>query len=197
MLLNNKALYNAVFRFIENSGDATLYAHVVVDALLQGNNTILVTKYINYLADNSAYLVAMQQAQWPSVGSLEWAEITEIHVHPDARITFEGFTQQELDLRFRLIPEHTTLNDPLYAPSPGIQGGIDGFFNRGWTNQRYWFKVSNGGSVTVRKLGNGFELVNIYEDPVRRLSATAVGKFYCTCWQDINQERPADNPFPQ
>jgi hypothetical protein len=193
ILMSNNSLYEVVHRFIVNSGDASLFAPVVLDAFMNQSNNRILFAYFKYLADNEAYLSALQLAGFPTIGSQEWAEITNNNVHYAGWVTFEGFTPQELT-NFRVIPEDVT-SAPLFQPTNARFSDVDGFFNRGWTNDRYWFKISQGGEATVRKSGNAFDVVQIYEDPFWRLAAHARSRFYCTCWQSIWTERPIDNPF--
>jgi hypothetical protein len=195
-LLSSNALFHAVQRFILNTGDYTLYSQVVADALLhESDNTVLVS-YFTYLADNGTYLSALQQAQWPTIGTQEWAEITENNiVAPPAAVTFQGFSSQELG-RFLVIPEDVT-STSLYVPSNATEGNVDGFFSSGWTDNNYWFKISKGGRATVRKTSTGFDIINIVEDRFWRSVARLGNRFYCICWQDINQPRPINNPLPR
>lgn len=196
ILVSNVTLFDAVKRFLDNTGDYTLYRQVVIDALLNVSNKRVLVSFFNYLTDYPAYLAALQQANWPVIGSQEWAQITDDNIDPPpANVTFEGFSSQELG-GFLVIPENIRTT-ALYVPSNSTEGDVDGFFARGWTNQQYWFKISGGGRATVRKTNTGFDIVNIFEDPFWRFLAQLRGTFYCTCWQDINQPRPADNPLPR
>jgi hypothetical protein len=194
ILLGNNSLYEAVHRFIVNSGDATLFAPVVTDAFMNQSNNRILFAYFKYLADNEAYLSALQLAGFPTIGSQEWAEITENNVTAPASVKFQGFSSKELE-RFLVIPEDVT-STALYMPSNATEGNVDGFFNSGWTNDHYWFKISKNGRATVRRTNTGFDITEIYEDPFWKWIAELGGRFYCTCWQDINRPRPIDNPLP-
>jgi hypothetical protein len=61
VLLNNNALYGAVFRFIENYGDATIYAPIVINYLLNESSLTLIAEHLKLLVGNAGYFTENQQ----------------------------------------------------------------------------------------------------------------------------------------
>ena len=73
---------------------------------------------------------------------------SEEGIVPSGEIEFKRLTKEQLD-EFRVIPEDVSEETPIYAPDKnGIYKG-DGFYHKDFSDEKYWYKVSAGGKVTV------------------------------------------------
>ena len=119
--------------------------------------------------------------------------VEDSNVIPSGEIKFKGLTKKELS-DFRIIPEDVNEENPIYAPKKnGVYFG-DGFYHKDFSETKYWYKVSAGGSVTVTRSG-GIYQYNSYVSEAWSSFAIALGKYYNVGWEPKNNPHWTINPF--
>ncbi|MBX7227556.1 MAG: hypothetical protein K1X55_16090 [Chitinophagales bacterium] len=109
-------------------------------------------------------------------------------------IIFEGFTKEKLAELFRVIPED--IEDDTYTPQKnGIYYG-DGFFWKYWTPEKYWYKVSKGGTVYVVFNPDKLTFYTYgWVNPAKKKNAELAGKDYFVGWHKKGGFKRT-TPFP-
>jgi len=76
-------------------------------------------------------------------------------VVPPTEVLFWGLTDDELS-RIKIIPEHATSFTPLETPKNFTSyKNVDGLYFKDFNNKEYWFKISDGWSVTITDYNDG------------------------------------------
>jgi hypothetical protein len=114
---------------------------------------------------------------------------------PPGTIIMAGMTETEL-ANFAIIPEDAKnkTDTPLCTHNGEYKG--DGFYCKSFTTDRYWFKVSAGGKVTVKMSSDRKKIItSSQESSFWRWIADKKGVPYVVGWQSKNQPHWTHNPF--
>ena len=116
-------------------------------------------------------------------------------ITPTGEIEFKGLTKDQLS-EFRIIPEDfDPVTDPLITPTENnktYEG--DGFYQKGPTDEKYWYKVSGGSKVTVSFSGGKYNYLS-YVNEFWSAVAQARDKYYRVDWQPKSLPHWTINPF--
>lgn len=118
----------------------------------------------------------------------------EDRIIPPGEIEFKRLTKQQLE-EFRVIPEDVSKETPIFTPEKnGIYKG-DGFYHKDFSNEKYWYKVSAGGKVTVTySIKTGYNFMS-YRSEFWESIALIAGKPYNVGWESKDRPHWTDNPF--
>ena len=111
---------------------------------------------------------------------------------PKGEITFKDLTKEQLS-EFAIIPEHAGI-DQIFTPTENTTYEGDGFYQKNFSDKKYWFKVSAGSSVTITNSGGKYNYT-IYQNLPMTYFAIALGKDYGVGWQPLSNHHFSDNPF--
>ena len=139
----------------------------------QGAATGLIVSGLNHLGHDA--LDGSQKA----IPKKSADEVTS--VVPSGEIKFVGLTPEELS-EFLIIPEDLSPESPLFAPTENKTYEGDGFYQKTFSNEKYWYKVSGGSRVTISKIG-GIYQYNSYLDWFWSMVALARDVDYSVGWE--------------
>jgi len=91
-------------------------------------------------------------------------------------------------------PEDVTTETPIFTPIKNGTYEGDGFYHKDFSDKKYWYKVSAGGSVTVTRSGEGYQY-NSYVSQLWSSVAIASGKYYGVGWEPKTNPHWTVNPF--
>ena len=159
-----------------------------------GEATKLFDEHQKLLVNNQGYESDYIALGLPELGSLEWANIVEANsICPPGSLKLVGFSASEL-ANFRVIPEN---GSNLEIPNNDTVYPCDGFYYKlqPCDPLRYWYKISNSGSVVITKNPNGpWNSVTDWS-VICKAAAIAQGKPFVVGWQSDQQKHTTSNPF--
>ncbi len=109
---------------------------------------------------------------------------------PSGYMKFDNLSAEDL-LNFRIIPEE---GNSLITPTGNRLYCGDGFYWSLFSNERYWYKVSDGGGVIISKVGNNIGFGAIING-FWKLAAEKFGKEYFIGWKPKSDPHWVKNPF--
>ena len=114
-------------------------------------------------------------------------------IAPPGKIKFKGLTKEQLS-EFRVIPEDVSNDNPIFTPTKNGTYEGDGFYHKNFSDQKYWYKVSAGGSVTITYSGGMYHYLS-YVSEFWSSIAIAKGKYYNVGWEPKTNPHWTSNPF--
>jgi hypothetical protein len=114
-------------------------------------------------------------------------------VVPSGEIKFKGLTKEQLS-EFRVIPEDVSAETPIFTPTKNGTYEGDGFYHKDFSDQKYWYKVSAGGKVTITHSGGAYHYLS-YVSEFWSSIAIARGKYYNVGWEPKTNPHWTVNPF--
>jgi hypothetical protein len=108
---------------------------------------------------------------------------------PSGIISLKGFNSEDLK-EVRIIPED---GNP-YQPKANGEYSGDGFYWKTFSDEKYWYKVSAGGKVNVKRTDTQI-LTTPETGLVCKLAANLAGKYYNVGWEPKSKPHNTQNPF--
>jgi len=113
---------------------------------------------------------------------------------PSGHMTFVGLNKQQLS-NFAIIPEEGEDGTPYIVPSNGTYSG-DGFYFKNFTDDKYWYKVSGGSSVTISRVNETKVKFTPYiSDSWKTIAKLRKNKIYKVGWEPKSRSHYQINPF--
>lgn len=80
---------------------------------------------------------------------------TDASPGPPGEVEFKKLSEEQLK-EFRVIQEDEIQNAPLTTPQNNTVYKVDGFYQKQFTDNKYWYKIGNGNRVTVSYSNGGY-----------------------------------------